>query len=173
MAERIPSSRSRSRRVSETRAQNYEEAAAEGHAVEVWDGAEHGNVGVLGAEVAMSWGPQLFVPGYERVHLATDIDFGDVGNDMTTAFIVAQGSPVGGEAAEHWYDLYADEALTGVLVRKVWEVPLVTGANGKTRIAWPEQLRVFRWMRFKLFVDGSAFANATAKLRASRVMDSM
>jgi hypothetical protein len=170
--ERTPSSRSRGRRVNDTRKQNYEEAA-DVFAVVAWNEADHGNAGVLGIEGDVDYGSAMFVEGYERIHLAVDIDFGAAANDMTMAFIVAQGSPVGGASAEHWYDLYADEAETGVLVRKVWELPLVIGLNGKTRIAWHEQRRVFRWMRFKLFVDGTAFVDATAKLRASRVMDSM
>ena len=157
----------RARRTTEIRRANYEEHAASGHMYDAWLGGDTD----LELEAGAEWGVQRLVSGYERIHLSLHVDFGDVGNDMTKAFIVAQGSAVGGADASHWFDLHTEESGDGVLTRKLWEVALVTGANGMTRIAWTDQKRAMRYMRFKVFVNGTTFTDSRATLRGSRVMD--
>jgi hypothetical protein len=171
--QRVPSAPSRAIRTSEVRRTNYEEHPQDGHHVLAWGEDADGNDIELSLEAGAPWGPQFLVTGYERIHLALDVDFGDVGNDMTTAFVIAQGSFEGGLLDEQWFDLHADEASDGVLVQKVWEIGLTAGANARTGVAWHEQRRVLRYMRLKVYVDGTAFTGSSAKLKASRVMDSM
>lgn len=165
-AGRNPTPPSRSIRSTEVRRTNYEESAKTGHVYEAWsDGGAD-----LTDEATAEWGPAAVMPGYERLHLHLDFVFGDGGNDITTVFIAAQASPNGKAADQHWYDVYADEAATGALVRKVWEISVA--AVGPERVAWPDQLRVSRYMRFKVWANGTTRTDSRATLSAQRVMDS-
>lgn len=162
---RDPKPPSRSTRSGEVRRLNAIEAKKAGNVVVVHGGEDADTTDEGTAE----WGPPILVTGYERIMLLLDFTFGDGGNDITTALIAAQASPVSGELAEHWFDVFADEVGDGVLVRKVWEVP----ATADTRVAWQDQLRVSYYMRFKVWTNGTTRTDSRATLKAQRVMDSM
>ena len=168
-AGRRPQAASRARRHYEIRRLNAAEnpKANPGHLALVWsDGGAN-----LGLEAAAVFNEGILVDGFERIHLAVDVDFGDVGNNMTTVFIAAQASANGNSDDVHWFDVFSDEGGAGVLVRKVWELTLNTGANAETKGVWIDQRRALRYMRFKVWVDGATFTDSRATLHAIRVMD--
>jgi hypothetical protein len=149
--------------VHETRRKNYEEAADEYRVVLHSEAAEADTK----AEGAAAWGPAILVDGYERLHayLAFVHD-----GDISAVHVAMQCATWDdkGTTDPQWYDLYEDEAGTGVVVRKVYDFT----ATADIKVAWKIP-RVARFMRFKVWTTGTDRADSRAILRASRVMESV
>lgn len=160
---RVPNEQSRSRRVYETRRVNYEEASSEYRVVLNSEFAAADTT----AEGGASFGSAVLVDGYERLHVYLE----HVAGTTTTAVHVAvqcatwdDKNPVAADL--QWFDLYEDEAGTGALVRKVYD--LTTSADAK--VSWKIP-RIARFMRFKVWTTGANRAGSRILLLGSRIME--
>ncbi len=111
------------------------------------------------AEGSADYGPALRVSGFERLTLFVTHT---AGTTTTAVHIGVQTSSNGND----WHDLYADEAGTGVLVRKVFD--LTTAADLAAAFNMPTS---GRFMRFKVWTSGSNRSGSRVTLHARRIMD--
>lgn len=156
---RTPNAQSKAMRIEEVRRLNHGEDPATDYAVLVFD-----SDGDTTDEAGAVWGPPILVDGFERIALHLRFVYG--GSDVSAVHVAMQASHAGGD--DQWYDVCADEAGDGVLVRKVFDLAVTSDAQ----VAWTDQRRVSRLMRFKVWTTGTDRTGSVAELRAVRVMDS-
>lgn len=124
---------------------------------------EYSEAAAAATEVAAEFGDQFGSLGYERVTFLCSV----VKGAATTLHLLVQASNLQDqEQADDWYDLWADEAGTGVLARKVYDVALA--ADAQVAFVVPT---VGRYMRVKVWMDG-ADAASRVTVKAIRHADS-
>lgn len=169
---RAPSAQSTGRLWRQIRDMNYEapvierDAGDDGvvHRPGFWTAHDDYESADTEAEGSAEFGPAIRTDGYDRVVALLDHT---AGTTQTGIQVVAQVSHSENAPDAEWFDLYEDEAGTGVLVRKIYEIAHSSG-DLNASFVFPA---LGRYMRFKIYTTASNRANSRAVLYVRPIMD--
>lgn len=125
-------------------------------------------------EALATWSDPIAVDAYERLHMFLRHT---PGIDTTAVHVAVQCSTfkashlseIATAAELEWYDFHEDIDNNGTMTRHTYDFAWLTAA-GNARIMF-KLPRLGRYMRFKVWTDGTNRANSRIALYAMRVME--